>query len=197
MAQQDELTLDLDDLIEEAEEQGHATEKVAETVEEIVADPDANDMMSTKQAAAYAGVSVHYMRNLMKWGRVEAFKNTSGHWRISRESVDAYLDERQGPAGGEHLLLDETDGEEASIKEAAELAGISPGYMRQLVVEGKIDGYKDESNRWHVNANDAREYERTREQRDGYVYVVWLTDEQRDDLLEQGYEVERKNKPGG
>ncbi len=44
-----------------------------------------------------------------------------------------------------------------------------------------------------IKLDEVRSYERTASVRDGYVYRVWLSPEEADELREQGYDVNRLN----
>jgi len=195
--QDPELVMDLDELLAETESPSTPAE-VADLVANAEDDADdveeAEGVYNTKTASAYAGVSVHYMRNLLANGTIASYKNESGRWRTTKDDLDKWMASRPARDEGDFELLEQSGGKQASLKEAAELAGLSVGYTRQLVVKGRIAGNKDESGRWIVDAESARNFEKQRETGEGILYIVQLTDEQVTQLQGLGYEPVRKNR---
>lgn len=53
------------------------------------------DFLTTRQAAAELGVSLGTVQQMVENGTLEAWKTVGGHRRIARESLDAYLQQRQ------------------------------------------------------------------------------------------------------
>ncbi|MFE7631286.1 helix-turn-helix domain-containing protein [Kocuria sp. NPDC057446] len=92
----------------------------------------AEDLLSTSQAAALAGISATYLRNLTTEGVIPVrYRGT--HRRIRRADVEAWLarhgEQGAGSTSPEDLL---------STSQAAVLAGISATHLRNLTTEGVI-----------------------------------------------------------
>ncbi|WP_438612530.1 helix-turn-helix domain-containing protein [Kocuria oxytropis] len=89
----------------------------------------AEELLTTSQAAALAGISATYLRNLTTEG-VLPVQYRGSHRRVRRADVEAWL-ARQGENGAapEDLL---------TTSQAAALAGISATYLRNLTTEGVL-----------------------------------------------------------
>ncbi|MEX5298109.1 helix-turn-helix domain-containing protein [Kocuria sp. CPCC 205292] len=90
----------------------------------------AEELLTTSQAAALAGISATYLRNLTSEG-VLPVQYRGSHRRIRRTDVQAWL-ARQGEdsAGSPEDLL--------TTSQAAALAGISATHLRNLTSEGVL-----------------------------------------------------------
>jgi len=158
-----------------------------------MAENQKDQVFSTVQAAERVGVSVHYMRGLLRDGKIVARKDR-GAFVIAESDLQAWNSARSGNGTKSFELLVATDGKQASLREAAELADVSTVYMRNLVINGKVRGWKEDGN-WIVDAQSARDFEKSRTAADGILYVLQLNEEQVQQLTELGFELERKNKP--
>ncbi|GAB2621044.1 helix-turn-helix domain-containing protein [Kocuria arenosa] len=90
------------------------------------------ELLTTSQAAALAGISHTYLRNLTTEG-VLPVQYRGSHRRIRRSDVQAWLarhgEDGAGSASPEDLL---------TTSQAAALAGISATYLRNLTTEGVL-----------------------------------------------------------
>ena len=93
---------------------------------------DPGDLLTTSQAAALAGISATYLRNLTTEG-VLPVQYRGSHRRIRRADVQAWLarhgEDGAAPDSPEDLL---------TTSQAAALAGISATYLRNLTTEGVL-----------------------------------------------------------
>jgi excisionase family DNA binding protein len=93
---------------------------------------DPGDLLTTSQAAALAGISATYLRNLTTEG-VLPVQYRGSHRRIRRADVQAWLarhgEDGAAPDSPEDLL---------TTSQAAALAGISATYLRNLTTEGTL-----------------------------------------------------------
>lgn len=77
-----------------------------------------------------------------------------------------------------------------SIRQAAIAMDTSEQYIRQLLLRGKLDGFKDEAGKWFIPAVavDNRVSGKT----DKRAYIVMLTDDEVEVLHAEGYELRQR-----
>lgn len=73
------------------------------TAEQLKGNEDG--LMTLKEASAYADVTAQRIRTLLREGRVNATKNERGHWRVSREAIDAYNASKGQRKGGKAWVI--------------------------------------------------------------------------------------------
>ncbi|GAA1771450.1 helix-turn-helix domain-containing protein [Kocuria aegyptia] len=90
------------------------------------------DLLTTSQAAALAGISATYLRNLTTEGVIPV-QYRGSHRRVRRADVQAWL-AGHGEAGAASSSPEDL----LTTSQAAALAGISATYLRNLTTEGVI-----------------------------------------------------------
>ncbi|MFF0991229.1 helix-turn-helix domain-containing protein [Kocuria nitroreducens] len=93
---------------------------------------DSEDLLTTSQAAALAGISATYLRNLTTEG-VLPVQYRGSHRRVRRSDVQAWL-ARHGEDGAASTSPEDL----LTTSQAAALAGISATYLRNLTTEGVL-----------------------------------------------------------
>jgi len=58
-------------------------------------------ILTKQEAAAYLRVSTRYLENMVRSGRLCAFKPTKKLWRVSRRNLDAFLESGASIGGAE------------------------------------------------------------------------------------------------
>jgi excisionase family DNA binding protein len=111
------------------------TVTVTSTAAVSAAEPPAvsEDLLTTSQAAALAGISHTYLRNLTSEGVIPV-QYRGSHRRIRRSDVQAWL-ARHGEDGAVAAASPE---DLLTTSQAAALAGISATFLRNLTTEGVI-----------------------------------------------------------
>ena len=120
---------------------------------------DPGDLLTTSQAAALAGISATYLRNLTTEG-VLPVQYRGSHRRIRRADVQAWLarhgEDGAAPDSPEDLL---------TTSQAAALAGISATYLRNLTTEGTLPVQYRGSHR-RIRRSDVQTWLAGRQRRD-------------------------------
>ncbi|MGG7652120.1 MULTISPECIES: helix-turn-helix domain-containing protein [Kocuria] len=120
---------------------------------------DPGDLLTTSQAAALAGISATYLRNLTTEG-VLPVQYRGSHRRIRRADVQAWLarhgEDGAAPDSPEDLL---------TTSQAAALAGISATYLRNLTTEGALPVQYRGSHR-RIRRSDVQAWLAGRQRRD-------------------------------
>ena len=120
---------------------------------------DPGDLLTTSQAAALAGISATYLRNLTTEG-VLPVQYRGSHRRIRRADVQAWLarhgEDGAAPDSPEDLL---------TTSQAAALAGISATYLRNLTTEGALPVQYRGSHR-RIRRSDVQTWLAGRQRRD-------------------------------
>ena len=72
--------------------------------------PDDTDALTTREVARRLGLAVRSVQLMVDRGELEAWKTPGGHRRISRPSVQRWLDKRPtaAPAGADVLLIEDS-----------------------------------------------------------------------------------------
>ncbi|WP_298589707.1 helix-turn-helix domain-containing protein [uncultured Kocuria sp.] len=132
----------------------------AVTVTSAVVPPTGSEeLLTTSQAAALAGISHTYLRNLTSEG-VLPVQYRGSHRRIRRSDVQAWL-ARQGEDGSAAT----SPADLLTTSQAAALAGISATYLRNLTTEGVLPVQYRGSHR-RVRRSDVEAWLAGRQRRD-------------------------------
>lgn len=93
--------------------------KSEEEEKDILEDPD-DEILTTFDAAKYAGLSYNTIKSWAKAGAIPYYKTPGGHWRIRRSDLDAFLIDRGIPVKGRivhrHKRILIVDDEELTVK---------------------------------------------------------------------------------